>query len=351
MLPVSHFGGERGNGRDNAAMPLTQAASRAVSTALSSNAVVLANQEAPVTDAGRAGGTPRSASLFHSLLVNRVDIRTPELHVRTFALHRHVTDGHLVQVRHPRCCRAILYLSGWGQQMFSNDCTEVEPGVLVMLPPGQGDSFRPNFRRSATCLVLDFQLKQGQMPIERICAINRDELAQTREQIGYLLRMQSNGGEAFDGEGAAAVLQMTVRLLRAAGWLKPLPPAARPNPASAMHRMLLTMDLESPLRQVANRSGYQRDHLNRLVKKETGLTLGQFRAQRRLAAAKEMLARGLKIGDVACGVGLLDPSYFARWFRRQTGQSPSDWLRRGTEQPPVTFARPFEQDVWAGVAD
>jgi AraC family L-rhamnose operon transcriptional activator RhaR len=76
------------------------------------------------------------------------------------------------------------------------------------------------------------------------------------------------------------------------------------------------------------RSGYQRDHLNRLVKRETGLTLGQLRMQRRLARAKELLAQGIRVADVAEAVGVLDQNYFARWFRRQTGQPPSRWSRR-----------------------
>ncbi|HWA85899.1 MAG TPA: helix-turn-helix transcriptional regulator, partial [Opitutus sp.] len=107
---------------------------------------------------------------------------------------------------------------------------------------------------------------------------------------------------------------------------------------SAMHRLLLTMPLESTLQHVVQRSGYQRDHLNRLVKKETGLTLGQFRAQRRLSRAKELLARGVKVGDVAGEIGLPDQSYFARWFRRQTGQSPSHWLHAGAPRAPLDLA-------------
>lgn len=37
--------------------------------------------------------------------------------------------------------------------MFSHDCTEAEPGVLIMLPPGSAHSYRSSFLRPVTWLV------------------------------------------------------------------------------------------------------------------------------------------------------------------------------------------------------
>jgi AraC family L-rhamnose operon transcriptional activator RhaR len=36
----------------------------------------------------------------------------------------------------------------------------------------------------------------------------------------------------------------------------------------------------------------------------------------------------MQVASAAEAVGMLDQSYFARWFRRQTGQPPSRWSRR-----------------------
>jgi AraC family L-rhamnose operon transcriptional activator RhaR len=276
----------------------------------------------PRDDAGSAG-------IFGSLLASEANVRTPELHVGRIELHRHGAEHPAMERRDGRWCRSILYLSGWGQRMFSSECADVTPGLLVMLPAGQRNSLHPALGRPPLCLVIEFQLRQRRAPEKKVCLVSRDNLAQTREQIGRLLRMQSGASGMLGWESAAIVLEITIRLLRAAGWLDPVAPVGLSESGSAMHRLLLTMDLESPLQQTVGRSGYQRDHLNRLVKKETGLTLGQFRAQRRLARAKELLAQGIKVGDVADSVGLPDPSYFARWFRRQTGRSPSHWLRQG----------------------
>jgi AraC family transcriptional activator of pobA len=91
--------------------------------------------------------------------------------------------------------------------------------------------------------------------------------------------------------------------------------------------LLAKLDPAMPLREVIRRSGYQRDHLNSLIKRESGITLGQYRSQRRLALAKRLLTEQVRVSAVAAAVGLPDQSYFARWFRKQTGQQPSTWGR------------------------
>jgi AraC family L-rhamnose operon transcriptional activator RhaR len=124
------------------------------------------------------------------------------------------------------------------------------------------------------------------------------------------------------------ILQLLITMLRAAGWLERLRPPSGVVKGQAINRLVSTMDPAADLVGVVQRSGYHRDHLNRLLKRETGLTLGQLRAQQRLAKAKELLSSGVTVGNAAAIVGLPDQSYFARWFRSQTGQRPSRWSRR-----------------------
>jgi AraC family L-rhamnose operon transcriptional activator RhaR len=260
--------------------------------------------------------------------VSQVDLRTPNLHIWNFALHRHQTDGGTVDPPGHHWSRAILCLSGSGEQVLAGHRVTLEPGVVVVLPPGQRPVFHSTGPRPVVRVEVEFHLKGSVPNAPEIAAITQGEFSQIREQLHYLLRIHSPATEFLSWEGAAVILQMLIMLLRGAGWLERASNVAVNGGDSAIHRLLLTMALEAPLRQVVERSGYQRDHLNRLVRKETGLTLGQFRTQRRLLKAKELLARGVKVGDVAGEVGLPDQSYFARWFRRQTGQSPSNWVQQ-----------------------
>lgn len=66
--------------------------------------------------------------------------------------------------------------------------------------------------------------------------------------------------------------------------------------------------------------------IQRLFVKETGLTFGQWRQQARLLRALELLAAGEKVIDVALALGYDSPSAFATMFRRQFGQTPSQFF-------------------------
>ena len=179
------------------------------------------------------------------------------------------------------------------------------------------------------CLTIEFDLKGARSNQPAAHKMNRSELVQLRQQLAYLLRLRSTAGGVFHMENATVILQVVISLLRVAGWLERVPESPSDTGESAIHRLLYSVDLTTPLQQIVRQSGYQRDHFNRLVKKETGLSLGQVRMQRRLAKAKELLSEGIRVANVANEVGFTDQSYFSRWFRQQTGRVPSHWPRHG----------------------
>jgi AraC family L-rhamnose operon transcriptional activator RhaR len=263
-------------------------------------------------------------------LARTVDVRMPGLHLRRFTLHRPTADRAVLEP-HPRgWAKTVLFL----EEAANGGGMSPAAGTVMVMPPGLGRRGRLAGDRLQSCLVFDFQLTDRSSPSASANVLPRAELLAVREQLAFLLRAPAGQGMRREWEGAVVILNLLVTLLRATGWLEPAVPCPGTPGDSAMNRLLLTMPLTSPLQQVVQRSGYQRDHLNRLVKRETGLTLGQLRTRRRLSRAKELLSHGVKVGDVAGEIGLLDQSYFARWFRRQTGLCPSDWLQaRGKRLP------------------
>ena len=251
----------------------------------------------------------------------------PGLRIFTFALHRHLPEHASIEFHRHRWSQVILYLGGQGQQLFKDGTARVEPGTLVVVPPGVGHAFQRTADRAPLCLMIDFRLRGARRQRAVVCSVNRSELSQVRQHLAHLLKLQAGASGGLRWESATVILQLLITLLRAAGWLERMRLPSGGTTGPAIHRLLAKMDPATPLLHVVQRSGYHRDHLNRLVKRETGLTLGQMRTQLRLVKAKELLSHGVQVGNAAAMVGLPDQSYFARWFRRQTGQPPSRWSR------------------------
>jgi AraC-like DNA-binding protein/quercetin dioxygenase-like cupin family protein len=112
----------------------------------------------------------------------------------------------------------------------------------------------------------------------------------------------------------------------------PVLPLHLPQPADARLRRICTRLLERPgdgstLTHWAERLSVDAKTIQRLFARETGMTFGQWRQQARLLRALEKLASGEKVVDVALALGYDSPSAFATMFKRQFGQTPSDFFR------------------------
>jgi AraC family L-rhamnose operon transcriptional activator RhaR len=166
--------------------------------------------------------------------------------------------------------------------------------------------------------------RKDKVPIVRL--LNRSEISRIRHCLAAMARSHSSG--ALDCDGSVQVINMLLIAMRAGSWLKPLSPAPSQGNGRVVDQLLSKMDLGDPLKGTVKQSGYGRDHLNRILKREVGLTLGQVRAKRRLELAERLLEQGMQVGAVAQEVGLPDSSYFTRWFRRQTGIVPTKWVSR-----------------------
>lgn len=265
---------------------------------------------------------------FRPLLVDRADVRVPGLRIASFAVHRHLAEHASVSPhRHP-WCQAIVYFSGAGEQTMGQARARIEPGTLVLLPPDVPHAFVRRGRQAPLCLLVNFRVQGARRRGAAVCELNRSEIAHIRARVAELVRLQAGSRDARRWEGAIPVLDVLLILLRAAGWIARAGGRDPETPERRVNALLATVSPATPLAESIRRSGYQRDHLNRLVKKATGLTLGQYRAQLRLTRAKDLLDAGVAVAQAGSAIGLPDQGYFARWFRRQTGATPSAWRRR-----------------------
>ncbi|WKG03447.1 AraC family transcriptional regulator [Mycolicibacterium sp. HK-90] len=93
------------------------------------------------------------------------------------------------------------------------------------------------------------------------------------------------------------------------------------------------------LSDVAAEVGMTPGHLTTVVRRRTGRTVGEWINERRMSRARELLGeRDLTVAEIANRVGMTDPGYFSRQFRRAHRVSPREWRRTGasgirTESP------------------
>jgi AraC-like DNA-binding protein len=83
------------------------------------------------------------------------------------------------------------------------------------------------------------------------------------------------------------------------------------------------------LRDVAGELGMTPGHLTTVVRRRTGRTVQEWIIERRMAEARNLLSDpGLPVAEIARRVGMSDPGYFSRQFRRTHGASPREWRGR-----------------------
>jgi AraC family transcriptional activator of pobA len=88
--------------------------------------------------------------------------------------------------------------------------------------------------------------------------------------------------------------------------------------------------VEADFRQERTLASYARklevtaNHLNDVVRAETGQPAGALIRQRRLLDARRLLLHSdLNVAEIGYQTGFPDPAYFGRFFRRETGRTPA----------------------------
>ena len=114
--------------------------------------------------------------------------------------------------------------------------------------------------------------------------------------------------------------------------LLPALPLSLPQPADLRIQQICQALQDDPgdastVADWSERLGLDQKTIQRLFRKETAMTFGQWRQQARLLLALERIAVGEKIIDVALELGYESPSAFTSMFKKQFGKTPSQFFR------------------------
>jgi AraC-like DNA-binding protein len=84
----------------------------------------------------------------------------------------------------------------------------------------------------------------------------------------------------------------------------------------------------------AQRLGISPSYLNKLVRTQTRHSAMDWVEISRVNWAKSLLKESdMSVGEVSVAIGVDDPSYFTRFFRKSTGMTPSEFRHRTSRRP------------------
>lgn len=87
-------------------------------------------------------------------------------------------------------------------------------------------------------------------------------------------------------------------------------------------------NLHTPLHvsDIADNIGLSRSHFSTVFKKVTGENVIHYIFNKRLERARQLLAANdWKVNEIAEKIGIPDHKYFSKWFKKRTGQTPSEY--------------------------
>ncbi len=104
----------------------------------------------------------------------------------------------------------------------------------------------------------------------------------------------------------------------------------------ATHFIEENYQLDLDVEMLCHHVNYSRSYLSRLFKAETGMTIPEYISTIRVARAKHLLTESqIPMREVAASVGINDPFYFSKIFKKHTGISPSEYRaeNQAAEEP------------------
>jgi AraC-like DNA-binding protein len=262
---------------------------------------------------------------YRPLLLKDIDVRLPGLTLQRLCLHKHLPEADALEDHQHRFSQVLCYFSGSGTLRAAGREYQVFPGAIAYMPAGLVHGFRESKGRRPLSLAID--IHHPEVADFRFAHLNQSEAAGIRRGVSDLNRLiHPDSAEARLRASAAALTILDIEM-RALGIF---PKESHAVPAFVRKFQRLATNADGAVKSIADlaaETGYQADYLNRRFREITGLTLIQQRDSLRLDKAKRLIRQGMPMQDVASRVGIEDPNYFSRWFKRHTGVPPSHYAR------------------------
>ncbi|MGF9564786.1 helix-turn-helix domain-containing protein [Neorhizobium sp. JUb45] len=264
-----------------------------------------------------------------------------QLHCETIASRSSAYHWEIGLHRHEHFLQFLYIWDGSGDAMFDGATKPLKPPCVVFIPPGPVHGFR--FSQDIAGLVITVMAaKLPSLQAGREAQVIL--LDASGPDTVYLDQTFHRIAEEYDAARPGRTTILDAYLSVVAGLV-----LRSDSPASASadivvddaqrHVIALNELIGRHFRQqmtaaeYAARLGLSPTHLNRVVRRVTGMTAHDMIIGRSIDEARRALAlTGASIQHISENLGFSDATYFSRCFRQRTGMSPSDYRRAQRSQ-------------------
>jgi len=257
----------------------------------------------------------------------------------------------------------VYVVHGEGRHLIGGEQYDIRAGDVYTVLPGETHSYPDVYSADleiVNCLFVPESIRFSlpQMPLSlqempyispfygELSALPRGLRLTSEQSTDILAQLESMMVEAHarkPGFETLNRLQLFDMLIRLSRFAMSGEEQAKPEmPSSSSHEILIRRVknyLETnymnklTVSEIAQEFSLSQRHLNRIVKKETGMSLTSLLQQIRMERAKHMLREtDRSVEAIAAAVGFSDTSFFTRLFSRWVGETPGSYRKHAAHR-------------------
>jgi AraC-like DNA-binding protein len=267
--------------------------------------------------------------------------RYPELPVEILAiaeLRRKAPLGYLLQPQRPSFHQVHVVTRGRSELEVDFERVALDRRTIAWVRPGQVLRFDLHDGVDGWLLLFTADILEGGLFDEPVGL--PVELGRLADDFRWLLERVRRVSEEVSNEERGPLLRHLLHalllILHRCGSTSSARGAGSTHSIFAMFRNEVERRF-STTRRVEDYErylGYSSKTITRAARAATGLSAKQYIAQRVLLESRRLLAHtSLSAGEVAQRVGFSELTNFIKFFRRESGESPAEFRRRGLSGP------------------